>query len=153
MLFKRPVTQSEQLQTTEDDYHREDNGDYEPEVDDYDEADAEQPAQTPSQRTNPFPMKKTFSGLSSPSPVAATAVPIAAPTAPEVQPPSPATITTAPAAPQQEADHRRDPKLIQLTVRIDRALHGRVRYMTFKTGMNQSAIIENLIRLHCPEVP
>jgi len=46
MLFKKPVTQSEQLQTTEDDFHREDNGDYEPEVDDYDETDAEHQSQT-----------------------------------------------------------------------------------------------------------
>jgi len=40
-----------------------------------------------------------------------------------------------------------------MTVKVDRVLHGRVRYMTFKTGMTHSEIIEDLIRKHCPEVP
>ena len=154
MLFKhRTTTQPDQLQTSEDDFHREDNADYETEVYDDDETDAEQSAQTPPQRTNPFP-KKNFPG----SPVVATAtaskqVPTPAP-APAPAPEQPvSSAAPAPATTQAEAEQQPTPKLIQMTVKLDRVLHGRIRYASFKTGMNHGEVIEDLIRKHCPEVP
>ena len=154
MLFKHKTTvQTSSMQAPEDDFHREDNSDYEPEVYDDDETDAEQSAQTPPQRTNPFP-KKNFPG----SPAVATAtttthVPTPAPaTSPAPEQPVSST-TPAPVTTQAEAEQQPTSKLIQMTVKIDRVLHGRIRYASFKTGMNHGEVIEELIRKHCPEVP
>lgn len=136
-----------------DDYHQDESAGYE-----HDDFDNEphvmvEPQQSMPQPTQPMPMKKVFPTPPAPAASPATPVQPAAPaTAPApVQPATPA--PTAPVARQTEAERRRDPKLIQITLKIDRVLHGRIRYMTFKTGLSQSEILEELIRTHCPEVP
>lgn len=152
-LFKpRTATPPSTSQITEDEFLHEVNEDYQPDDDDYVTTNTESPAQNTLQPTNPF-AKKHFPG----SPVVASAtptteqVPSPAP-APAAEQPVPAT-APAPVTRQTETERRRDPKLIQITLKIDRVLHGRVRYMTFKTGLSQSEILEELIRTHCPEVP
>lgn len=129
-----------------DDYHQDESAGYE--HDDFDNepmaTTTDIPQQFMPQPTQPMPMKKVFP--TPPAPAASPATPVQ-PAAPATAP-APATVVR-----QTEAERRRDPKLIQITLKIDRVLHGRVRYMTFKTGLSQSEILEELIRTHCPEVP
>jgi hypothetical protein len=136
-----------------DDYQPDDNVDYEPDHYDNEPAATDNPQQSVPQPTHPMPMKKVFT--SSPTPAASTATPVqfTAP-APATAPAQPATpAATIPAATNHEVASRLDNNMVSMSTKIDRVLHGRLRYLSFKTGKTQTALVEEFIRLHCPEVP
>lgn len=147
-------TQQNHSQVDElDDYHQEDSADYEHDHYDNEPVATDNPQQSMPQPTHPMPMKKVFASSPAPAASPATQVQVTAP-APAPAPAQPATsAATIPAASSHEVARRLENNMVSMSTKIDRVLHGRLRYMSFKTGKTQAALIEEFIRLHCPEVP
>jgi hypothetical protein len=137
-----------------DDYHQDESAGYEHDNFDNEPHVMVEPQQSMPQPTQHMPMKKIFP--TSPAPMTATTVPVQSTT--PTPAPTPMQSATAPviataAVTTHDIARPQQTNMVQMSTKIDRVLHGRLRYLSFKTGKTQTTLIEEFIRLHCPEVP